>query len=465
LIIKIKGFHIPTFQGETYSRRIGSTEVILPRLSADDISRACDHLMDKGRDILQRYTTDQLAEIFGMAADFWQQDDTDQKAEVVVAISDLTGLSRLVVCSSITVEQGNSASRDILAAMDRDLGSHRCLDHFWFDPHLAGQTRAFGPRLTSAVLTANVPGLSYLPMVRALMVKSPLIAKLASNEPIFGPAWIKSVAAIEPPLAEAVALCHWQGGNEALQKAMFDPAEVAILYGGEATCRSLRQAIGPHKKIIEHGHKIGLLMVGREGLRDQESARELARRIALDVAMFDQRACVAPQIVYVERDGAVSTLEFTRFVEDALIELEGKLPPSSLSVDSGASLAMARNVALFEAAQHQEMELFARSSATLIHEKEAHFDTVLPTRFLRVCPVQELADALPLLQPFSTYLQNVGIEADQTRINTLAAELGAMGVSRITRPGLMHRPTMRWKHDGTAPFSDLVRWTDIELEV
>ncbi len=462
--IKVDGFHIPGFKGETYTRSIASTQVLLPKLTADDISRASDHLLGRGREILRGYSTDDLAEIFGMAADFWQH-DSDMKMEIIVAISDLTGLSRMVVCQSISVEQGNSSSADILAAMDRDLGDHHCLDAFCHDPHLQGKARAYGPQLTSAVLTANVPGLSYLPMVRALMVKSPLIAKLASNEPIFGPAWLKAVAAIEPPLAECVALCQWPGGNDDLQKAMFDPADVAILYGGEQTCRTLRDFIGPHKKIIEHGHKIGLLLVGSEGLSDHAAARDLAGRIALDVAMFDQRACVAPQIVYAENNGAVTTLELTALIEEALIELEKDLPPSEMSIDTAASLAMERNIALFESSQHDNMELFARSTATLIHEKDASFNTVLPTRFLRVCPVDALTDVIDILRPFSSYLQNVGIEASPERLADLAEQLGGIGVSRITKPGLMHRPSMRWKHDGLSTFSELVRWTDIELEV
>lgn len=461
---QVKGFHIPDFQGETYIRTVASTQVLLPRLNSEDISRAADHLLGKGQEILQSYSTEDLAEIFGRAADFWQQ-ESEIKTDIVKAISDLTGLSLPVVSRSISVEQGNSSTKDILAALDRDLGSHHCLDAFHHDPHLNGKTRAFGPRLTSAVLTANVPGLSYLPMVRALMVKSPLLAKLASNEPIFGPAWLNSVAAIEPPLAECVALCQWSGSNATLQKAMFAPAEVAILYGGEETCRSLREFIGPHKKIIEHGHKIGLLLVAKEGLSDLAAATNLAHRIALDVAMFDQRACVAPQIIYAEKTGAISTLELTGLIEEALIALEEELPPSALSIDTGASLAMERNIAFFESAQHDTMELFARSTATLIHEKDAHFNTVLPTRFLRVCPLDSLNDVIDILRPFSTYLQNVGIEGSPATLTALAEQLAGIGVSRITRPGLMHRPSMRWKHDGMSTFSDLVRWTDIELEV
>jgi hypothetical protein len=76
-----------------------------------------------------------------------------------------------------------------------------------------------------------------------------------------------------------------------------------------------------------------------------------------------------------------------------------------------------------------------------------------------------LHDVIDILRPFSQYLQNVGIEANDERLAELADKLGAIGVSRVTSPGLMHRPSMRWKHDGISTFSDLVRWIDIELEV
>lgn len=79
--------------------------------------------------------------------------------------------------------------------------------------------------------------------------------------------------------------------------------------------------------------------------------------------------------------------------------------------------------------------------------------------------MNNLNEIIDILRPFCTYLQNVGIEASADRIADLAEKLGSIGVSRITRPGIMHRPSIRWKHDGISSFSELVRWTDIELEV
>ncbi len=459
----LKGFHLPDYQGEVRKRVVADTEIILPVLTVDDIKRATDKLAES-REILQQFSTDDLAEIFGKVADFWQQ-DSEIKSELCHGIASLTGLSEQVVSHSISIEQGNSSSEDILAAMDRDLGNHKALDSFVFNEQLRDKTRCFGPRMVAGVLTANVPGLSYLPMVRSLMVKSPFIAKLASDEPLFGPAWIESVASVEPKLAQCVALCHWQGGNESLEEALFEPCETVILYGGEQTVQTLRKRIGGHKKIIEHGHKIGVILIGSDSLHDEAGARDLAGRIALDIGVFDQRACIAPQMAYVEQDGKIDVATLCGFIEQALQKLETTLPPSEMSIDTGASLAMERNLARFKSTQHKGFKLFEKGSATLVLDPDQSFQSVLPTRFLRVCPVTSLQDVFPILEPVGTFLQNVGIETDEQTRYELAELLGRLGVSRVTRPGLMHKPSMRWKHDGVSSFSELVCWIDMEMNL
>lgn len=460
--MEIVGFHIPGYTGDVVTQKMGKLSLILPRLTADDIAGATDFVRQRGKEVLSGYATDELAEIFGKVADFWQQPSAE-KDQVVAAIAEITGLSRPVVDRSITVEQGNSSTKDILAAMDRDLGDRHALDHFVEDQNLRGMTRAWGPSLVAAVLTANVPGLSYLPMVRSLMVKSPLVAKLSSGEPIFGPAWIRSLARIAPDLADCIALFCWSGANPEFEEAIFTPAPVIILYGGPQTIPKLREKIGPHKKILVHGHKIGIAMVGKEMLGSVAEAEGLARRLALDVAMFDQRACIAPQMAYVEKGGCVSSEAFAKMVGAAIAELEKELPAGALSLDTRATLAQERNLAAFQAAQSSAVKIFSAGCATVVHEEEPGFEGVLPTRYLRVYSVDELQQTIPLLTEHGMYLQNVGLAVDKGRLVRIAEELARIGASHITSIGLMHRPTMRWRHDGMAPFTEMVRWADIEM--
>jgi hypothetical protein len=458
----VKGFYIPGYDGGILSVEAGETRILLPRLTPDDVARAVARLMERGLSVLRTYTTDDLASIFGRVADQWLKPSAE-KAAVVGAISDLTGLSPRVVEASINVEQGNSGREAILAALNRDLGDYRALDGFVHDADLGGMTRAVGPDLVAAVLTANVPGLSYLPIVRSLMVKSPLAAKLSTGEPVFGPAWIESLAWLEPPLAECAVLFCWAGGNPDLERQLFAPAQVITLYGGPNAVRELRERIGPHKKILVHGHKIGLVLVGKEALDGKESAVELAGRVALDVAMFDQRACIAPQILYAERGGRVGTEEFASMIAASLERLEHELPPGRMSLDTAATLAQERNLALFEAAQNGSRAVHIQGASTVTHEAGAVFLGVLPTRFLRVCSVDRLEEVFPIIEPHGPALQNAGLAVASGRMLSIAEGLARAGVSHITSPGMMHRPTMRWRHDGMAPFGEMVRWTDIEM--
>lgn len=455
------GYHLPGFTGEVVSRRLAGVEILLPRLTPDQVRRVVDQVVERAHRVVPTYTVDDLAELFARVASHWLTPSPERSA-LCAAVAAVTGQSQAVVEASIATEQDNCRQEDMLAALDRDLGHRRCLDGFVADARLGNLTRALGPRLAGAVLTANVPGLSYLPMVRSLLVKSPLVAKLSSGEPLFGPAWLARLATLAPDLAQCVALFWWQGANAPLEEAMLERASVVMVYGGPQSVAHYRQTYGPSKQIIVHGHKIGVALVGREALADAASAGELARRLALDVAMYDQRACISPQVAFVERGGGLDTQAFAALVADGLAEQEGLMAQSPLSLDTAASLAQERRQAQFLAAQEAEAAVFIRELATVVHEPQAVFAGVLPVRFLRVCPVDDLAQALELMAPYGEYLQNAGLAVGPERLDTYREALARLGVSRLCDIGRMHKPTMRWKHDGLGPYAAMVRWVDVE---
>lgn len=456
-------FHLPGYAGAVETTSVAGIDLLWARPTPDDVRRAVDRLLTRGAAVLRAYTVDDLARIFETAARTWLE-PSPHRRRLVAAMAALTGLTPEVVAASLTVEQGNCLAADILAALDRDLGDRHVLDGFVRDPHLAAPTRARGPALVGAILSANVPGLSYLPVVRALMVKSPLAAKLSSREPLFGPAFLASVAAVAPDLAEAVAMFCWPGGrNDALEAAMLERAPVVMVYGGPETERHFRRTYGETRRIIAHGHRIGLAMVAREALSAPAAARDLAGRMALDVAMYGQQACISPQDLYVETGGTVDVAAFAAMVADALADLETRLPQGGLGLDLAAALAQERCLARFEAAADPRARVFVRGPATVVLHVEPGFASSLPARFLRVYPVADLDQVMPLLAPHGRYLQNVGLAAGRERRLGLAEQLAACGVARVCAVGAMHRPGMRWKHDGLGPYAEMVRWTDLEM--
>jgi len=460
MTIELKGFFLP---GSSWPSTVYEQEgcrILLPRLSPDGVRQAVDRAMETAADTLPAYSADDLASIFDQTAARWRE-PSEKRRRISRAIAGLTGLSPEVVEASIEVEQSNCNREDILAAVNRDLGDHRCLDGFVPEDRLGGWTRAIGPKLTGAVLTSNVPGLSYLSIVRALVVKSPLVAKLSRFEPIFGPAWLETLAEVEPRLASCVAMFCWPGSDPELEEAMLEQAEALMVYGGPESIAHYRQAFGRRLRLVEHGHKVGVALIGREALSDERSAEELAQRIALDTAMFDQRACVSPQILFVER-GGLPTRSFAALLHAALNRLAEELPRSATTLDTAAGLAQEINLESFAAAQDPGKEILTGAGGIVVHESEPVFQGVLPLRYLRVCPVEGLDEALEIMAPYATTLQNVGLAAEGRALE-LAEKLARLGASRIVAPGSMHRPSMRWKHDGLAPFASLVRWTDMEM--
>jgi hypothetical protein len=459
----LRCFHIPGYAGRLEHTTVAGVDLLWARPTPEDVHRAVDHITTKGADILRAYTVDDLARIFETAARTWLA-PSPRRRRLATVLVELTGLGLEVVEASLAVEQGNCLAADILAALDRDLGNRRALDGFVHDPGLGAPTRALGPSLVGAVLSSNVPGLSYLPLVRSLLVKAPLAAKLASREPLFGPAFLESVAEVAPDLAHCVALFCWSGGREPeLEAAMLEAAPVLMVYGGPDTERHFRRTYGETRRIIAHGHKIGLAMIGREALASPEAARDLAKRMALDVAMYGQQACISPQDLYVETGGTVDVPTFAEMLADALAALEATLPQGPLVLDTAAAVAQERCLARFEAAADPRARVFTRAGATVVLHAGLDFASALPARFLRVYPVGDLFQVLPLIAPHGRYLQNAGLAVGVDRRASLVEALARCGLARVCAIGAMYRPSMRWKHDGIGPYAEMVRWTDLEM--
>ena len=104
--------------------------------------------------------------------------------------------------------------------------------------------------------------------------------------------------------ARAVAFPHT---DAALLDALLAGAQPWRAYGGDATMAALRARIAKAVPLIAHGHGLGLAAIGARRAPRPAAARELAARLALDVAAYDQRGCLSPHAVLVESGGAVGS--------------------------------------------------------------------------------------------------------------------------------------------------------------
>ena len=175
---------------------------------------------------------------------------------------------------------------------------------------------------TVILLASNLPALGTHPLLRALLERRPTLIKSASEEPLFMPRFVAELIRRLPALVDAVAVTTWRGGDRGVEDAAFESAGEVVVYGGEATVADLGLRLGG--RLRAHGPRASLAIVGADC--DLEAA---ARKLAEDVALFDQRGCLSVQAVYVIEEQLGTPARAPRFaacLAKALAEVATRWP-------------------------------------------------------------------------------------------------------------------------------------------
>ncbi|MBI3989810.1 MAG: acyl-CoA reductase [candidate division NC10 bacterium] len=345
----------------------------------------------------------------------------------------------------------------LLQVLEEELGDPLFLDTF--RPRKFGRSRAYGPRLTTHILSGNIPALAAPSVIFALLVKSAVLVKSSSDEPIFPPLFARSIAEVDPELGRCLAVAWWKGGEETLEAIAFSRSDVVIAYGSGQAITSIKGRV--QGRFIGYGHRLSFGVIGREALSDLE---EIARRAAYDTSMFDQQGCLSPHLFYVEEGGAATPKGFARALAHAMDELHKALPRGRLSPEEASVIHQLRGAYEFREIAGEDVAVYAGEgmSWTVIYEKDPTFLPSCLNRTVRVKPVGDLGQVVQLVAPYAPYLSAVGIAAPPNRLLPLVDALGRLGVNRICPVGKMQHPPAGWHHDGRFQILDLIRWVDLE---
>ncbi|MEU7527046.1 acyl-CoA reductase [Saccharothrix sp. NPDC042600] len=444
---------IPDGMGETETFTLSSGEDEWPGARPVDWAVAGEGLR-RAHERLRDLPVRRIVAAIDAVAERWAKRDFPHRRRVVADAATVTGMSEETVDRALDAELGNLRTGSLLAALERELGDPEVLDGF------RGGTRAIGPRVTLAVFSGNVPGLPARSLVRALLVKSALIAKIPAKEPNFTAAFLRSLHEVEPVLADAVLATYWSRDDDATLSAALEQADAVVAYGSDQACAAIRARVAPHQVYEEHGHKLSFGIVSDAYSRLHGPA-EVARRIAADCSDFDQHACLSPQVYLVDRRHARAVAEH---VADAMRRAAADCPPGTVGEQDATVLQHRRIVAEWRAASSATGEVWAADGLewTVVLD-----DTLLPlsgagNRVARIVAVPDVATAVDLMRPYAKHLQNVGLGAVGEEFWRAAEELARLGASRIAAPGEMSRAGLEWRHDGQPRIAGLVRWCDVE---
>jgi len=339
--------------------------------------------------------------------------------------------------------------------LEEELGDPLVLDQFRPKRHGGGLTRAYGPNIITHILPGNVPSISVISLVSALLVKSASIAKISGKDaaPSLAALFVKGLQSVDHPLAQSITLSPWKHEQTELTVEAFRRAELVMLYGSDETIEALRPHIPTGTRVIVHGPKISLGMLAREAI-----SRKVAQDAAWDIALYDQAGCLSPHLYYVEEDGTDAPVVFAQWVAEALEKIP--LPKEPVSPSSGSAIQQLRGSIPLKGGT-----VFTSKAGvdwTVLYDPNPDFAPSPLARTVWIKPIKMLSDVGIYLEPMRPYLQAIGIAVSSARMEGLINQLGLLGANRICSIGKMQRPPLTWHHDGRFRILDLLRFVDWE---
>ncbi|MDQ3033674.1 MAG: hypothetical protein M3Y87_14745 [Myxococcota bacterium] len=309
-------------------------------------------------------------------------------------------------------------------------------------------------RLAGMVLAGNVLSASLRPLAWALLSRVPVLVKPSSTDEGLSELFAIALGEADPELGDSIALLRFARQESAMLAAMSSRCDVLHAWGSDRSIAEIRAALPATTSFVAHGHGLGAIYVPADALATEASLAQVADRIALDVALYDQRGCLSPHFVLVEPGAKIPAAELARVLsERALAGLARTLPRGPLPVHVGAQQVQWRGVGMTRG------ELFEGDGWAVTYEGDA------PLRLSpgwRNVAVHDAADLGARLAPFGAHLKALGIAGALEVRWSIARALPPPLAPRVSEIGAMQTPGLLAAVDGEPPWTGLVRLLDVD---
>lgn len=315
--------------------------------------------------------------------------------------------------------------------------------------------------LAAMWMPGNVATLPMFSLAPALLAKNVCLVKLAFPDPggmdrllaVLADSQVEALRGAD--LLEAVAVVWFDYRNRELSEQMSLAADVKIVWGGAEAMRAI--SLLPRREHcveIVFGPKYSIGVIGRKQAEDDAGLDSVVAAFARDVAVFDQRACSAPQTIFVERNGRRSLRQIGEMFARHFARLA---PKPALDAYTATQILNVRA----QWAIDETKDVIASPDGpnwTVCMDREVSLKEAVQSRTVFLTEVDSWREILPLLSP---KVQTVGIAlGDLHESQALAEAATEAGAARCVRPGIMNNYESPW--DGKLIVGQLVRWVTLK---
>jgi Acyl-CoA reductase (LuxC) len=310
--------------------------------------------------------------------------------------------------------------------------------------------------MTQLHITAgNSPVVPAVSALRAFATKGAVTVKLPSGALVAGTAFALAlhVAAPDHPLTRHASIAYWAGGEEAVESVLLRHGafERIVVWGSRDSVDAVASRAAGTKTLV-FNPRYGVSLIGRAALVP-EMIDELARRAAQDTFVWNQQACIASLVHYVEgsgeeidRYGAALTKEL------ALWDLAHDHHPDRAMV---GRIRAARRGELSDGKWTFNGPPVAPTSAVVRMDRGFDLSAHPQARVVVIRPVGDLAETLNLMH---SGISSVGVFPVE-RLDGLRDQICGRGVTSVIPLGEADTLFAGSPHDGMQPLSELVSWS------
>ncbi|VAX32875.1 hypothetical protein MNBD_NITROSPIRAE01-2239 [hydrothermal vent metagenome] len=189
-------------------------------------------------------------------------------------------------------------------------------------------------------------------------------------------------------------------------------------------------------------------------------SKNLSKKVAMDIALYDQQGCLSPHLYYVESDGANTALDFAEQVAESLQILSKKLPKGLCDESTASQIQQLRGTLPLKGGT--VFESLNNTDWTVLFDPSPEFTLSPLSRCVWIKSVGDLSEIPPLLSSVRNDIQAIGIAIPKTRADAMIENLSIIGGCRICPIGKMQRPPLNWMHDGKKRLLPLLRFVNWE---
>jgi len=425
-------------------------------VTPEEITDRLAELREAGVKLRRRPARDTLAALAGVL-ELWRDPRSEWRRRLAAELPGATGFSPENVREGLARGLAPFSGDALLALARSELGDPTRLD-------AASDCMLSGFDATAVVLAGAIPQPSLLALLAPLVLRSPVLAKPASRDPVTPGLVAASIAAVDPELARCIAIAPFSSHDDACLRALL-AADCISATGSDASIAALAARVRPPRRVVSAGHRLSVAALGPDAL-DGAALATAAEGIALDVALWDQQGCLSPLAVYVVGGTDTTSDRVAESLARALEALERRLPRGKLDLEAGISFLHECDSAELRAAAGGPVRLLGGVSQrfAVVREADAAMRPAPLQRFVRVHPVGDARAFCTALRPLAPHLAGVAIAGFGPEADAVARGLAELGASRLCRPGELQAPPLAWHHDNRPVLLPLARFTDRETQ-